>query len=190
MAIYDHKYGDLSYYRVFRAWGGKEYQEYVRIRKSKQAAYAKAKKIDERLAKQQQAFCIKQAKSSEYHIRKEGGVRGLRRITVHRKGRSPADVFELRINVPWDKDIKRTTISVAVHGEAKAFEQAIDRICEWYELDADSDARAAMMAQFPAYSEAGQRDVAQVAELAIQKAKDEFEHLRQGLVNSFKRFTA
>jgi len=190
MAIYDHKYGDLSYYRVFRAWGGKEYQEYVRIRKSRKSAYAKAKQIDSRLAKQQQDYCIKQAKSPSYHVRKDGGVRGLRRITVTRKGRAPADVFELRINVPWEQDIKRTTISVAVHGEARAFELAVDRICSWYKLSEDSPARLAMMEQFGYYAEKSTRDVGQVAELALQKARDEFVHLRQGLVNSLKRFTA
>ena len=56
MAIYDHRYGELSYFRVFRAWGGKEHQEYIRIKRSRDAAYAKAKEIDARFAKAQKAY--------------------------------------------------------------------------------------------------------------------------------------
>lgn len=189
MAIYDHKYGDLSYFRVFRAWGGKEYQEYVRIKRSRDAAYAKAKQIDERLAKAQQAYHIAQTKSPAYHIRGNGHIRGLRRITVKRKGRSPTDVFELRINVPWEEEIRRTTLSIGVHGEKEAFAAAIDKILEWYGLLDDTTMKQAMLACFNAYKAAPNK-VDNVAELAIRKARDEIVHLTDGLVSRFKRFTA
>ena len=80
MAIYDHKYGNLPYYRVFRAWGGTEYQEYVRIKRSKKAAYAKAKVIDERLARRQKAYYTAQAYTTAFHMRPDGRIRGVRRI--------------------------------------------------------------------------------------------------------------
>ncbi|KZY83924.1 hypothetical protein A3740_22700, partial [Oleiphilus sp. HI0068] len=151
MAIYDHQYGELSYFRVFRAWGGKEHQEYVRIKRSRKAAYSKAQEIDARFAKAQKAYGLKQALSTEYHIREKGTIRGLRRIVVKRKGRAPADVFELRINVPWEDEIKRTTISIAVHGEEKAFRLSVEKICEWYGLKPRSEAAKAMHECLPAY---------------------------------------
>jgi len=131
MAIYDHKYGELSYFRVFRAWGGEEHQEYVRIKRSRNAAYTKAKEIDARFERAQKAYCLEQALLPEYHVRPEGHIRGLRRVLVKRKGRSPSDVFELRVNVPWESQIKRTTISISVHGAEKAFKLSVDKICEW-----------------------------------------------------------
>jgi len=190
MAIYDHKYGELSYFRVFRAWGGKEYQEYVRIKRSRKAAMAKAMEIDARLAKKQRAYGIQQALSSEYHIRPDGRIRGLRRITINRKGRAPAEVFELRINVPWEREIKRTTISIGVHGHDKAFQLAVDKICEWYGLALNADARTAMLESSKHYLDQKDLPNSNVAELAIQKAKDEFASLTGGLVKSLKRFTA
>lgn len=183
MAIYDHKYGDLSYFRVYRSWGGKEYQEYVRIKGGRKAAYAKAKEIDERLAEAQLLYTKERASEPDYHIRDNGSIRGLRRITVTRKGRAPVDVFELRVNVPWEKAVKRTTISISVHGEEKGYQMAIEKICEWYGLDKGSLACDAMMNCFSHYKESGT-----VADMAIQKAKDEISHFTDSLVKGFKRF--
>lgn len=156
MAIYDHHYGDLSYFRVFRAWGGQEYQEYVRIKRSRNAAYKKAQEIDARLAKAQKAFMIEQALSPSYHIRANGQIRGLRRVQVKRKGRNPIEVFELRINVPWREDIKRTTLSIAVHGEHKAFSMALDIIFECYAIKPRSALALALQACFSAYASTNQ----------------------------------
>lgn len=188
MAIYDHKYGELPYLRVYRSWGGKEYQEYVRIKGSRKAAYAKAREIDERLAAEQRQYAVEQSRKASYHVRSDGTIRGLRRIQVTRQGRTPVEVFELRINVPWEKRVKRTTISIAVHGEHKGFELAIDKICEWYDLAPDSDVAQALKAQAPVYLK--DKSAMGVADMAIQKAKEEFATLTGGLVKSFKRFTA
>jgi len=200
MAIYDHQYGELSYYRVFRAWGGKEHQEYVRIKRSRKAAYTKAQEIDARFSKAQKAFGLKQALSTEYHIRPDGHIRGLRRITVKRKGRTPSEVFELRINVPWEEEIRRTTISIAVHGAEKAFRLSVEKICEWYGLKPRSEVCLAMhgcysqyMAKVVSTQEDQPLDKAEntaVADLVIQKAKNEHSNLRGGLMKGLKRFTA
>lgn len=189
MAIYDHQYGELPYYRVFRAWGGKEYQEYVRIKGSKKAALAKAKKIDERMAREQEKYHRELAMTPGYHVRKDGSIRGLRRITVTRKGRSPAEVYELRINVPWEKGIKRTTLSIGVHGSEKAFKMAIEKICEWYSLSPDSLARQAMLSSYKIYAKSA-LDGGNVAEAAIKRAKDEIASIGGGLFKTIKRFTA
>jgi hypothetical protein len=215
MAIYDHQYGELSYFRVFRAWDGEEHQEYVRIKRSRDAAYKKALEIDARLAKAQKAFTAEQALSTSYHIRSNGQIRGLRRVLVKRKGRSPAEVFELRINVPWEEEIRRTTISIAVHGEHKAFLLAVEKICEWYGLKVKSELGQCLQASLSAYApldisqvridrdaklekqlkianvtQIEQKESAAVTELVIQKAKHEFNNLTVGIFKGLKRFTA
>jgi len=206
MAIYDHKYGNLPYYRVFRAWGGTEYQEYVRIKRSKEAAYAKAKVIDDRLARRQKAYYTAQAYTKEFHMRPDGRIRGVRRIIVKRKGRNPTEVFELRINIPWEDEIRRTTISVDVHGFEKAFQMAVDKVSEWYGLASNSDARKAMKASMAAYqnlgnSEAKTADKGAAKEevsdktpesdkpTTVQKAKDEIGHFAERLLGDIKKFT-
>jgi len=198
MAIYDHQYGELSYFRVFRAWGGKEHQEYIRIKRSRDAAYTKAKEIDARFAKAQKAYGLKQALSPDYHIRSNGLIRGLRRITVKRKGRTPSDVFELRINVPWESEIKRTTISIAVHGVEKAFQLSTDKICEWYGLKPRSEAALAMKTCYSNYIAKvvddlpvpEQTEDQALAELMMQKARNELSSIRGGLMKGLKRLTA
>jgi hypothetical protein len=215
MAIYDHQYGELSYFRVFRAWGGEEHQEYVRIKRSRNAAYTKAKEIDARFEKAQKAYCLERAMLPEYHVSPDGHIRGLRRVLVKRKGRSPADVFELRVNVPWESQIKRTTISISVHGAEQAFKLSVDKICEWYGLKPRSESRAAMTACIDLYlkkelmnhaqldsadqnvskgmklvESSADENLSTVAEQAYQKAKDEIANLRGGLIKSIKRFTA
>lgn len=203
MAIYNHQYGDLSYYRVFRAWGGQEHQEYIRIKRSRDAAYKKALEVDARLAKAQKAFTVQQALSPSYHLHSNGQVRGLRRIIVKRKGRNPTEAFELRINVPWEEDIRRTTISISVHGEQKAFLLAIEKICEWYGLKVKSELGQRLQSSLSAYApldieaslEEGsgktlQNESSAVTELVIKKAKSEFNNLTDGLFKGLKRFTA
>jgi len=188
MAIYDHKYGDLPYLRVYRSWGGKEYQEYVRIKRSRKAAYAKAQEIDARLAAEQKEFVIEQSRQVGYHVREDGTIRGLRRILVTRKGRTPVEVFELRINVPWEEQVKRTTISISVHGDSAAFQQAVAKICDWYGLSEEEPVYQAMLEQFPVYT--ADKSAKGVADLAIKKAKQEFANITDGLFKGLKRFTA
>lgn len=186
MAIYDHKYGELSYYRVFRAWGGQEHQEYVRIKDDPKAAYAEAKAIDEKLAAQQLAHARDRAQQVDYHIHADGHIRGLRRVTVTRKGRQPTEVFELRINVPWREQVKRTTISMAVHGPEKAFDLAIQRICDFYDLAPEGETAQALSASRKIYLPELEEGIGQ----AISKARNELSQLTEGLLKGFRRFTA
>lgn len=183
MAIYDHKYGELPYFRVYRSWGGKEYQEYVRIKRSRNKAYAEAKAIDERMAREQRAYMVAQSKLPSYHVREDGTIRGLRRITVTRKGREPTEVYELRINVPWEESVKRTTISIPVHGEEAGFAMAVAKICEWYGLENESDAHLHMLEQLAVYAK--NPNSQGIAEAAIQRAKG----LTGGLIKGIRRFS-
>lgn len=173
MAIYDHKYGELPYFRVFRAWGGKEYQEYVRIKRSRDAAYKKAVEIDERLAARQKAFYTRQAYTTEFHIRKDGRIRGIRRVCVKRKGRAPTEVLELRINIPWEDSVRRTTISIDVHGLEKSFHMAVEKVCEWYGLEKGSEVKRAMLASYPIYQADYNQSRDNVQKLAAEAAKVE-----------------
>jgi hypothetical protein len=201
MAIYDHKYGELPCFRVFRAWGGKEHQEYVRIKRSRDAAYKKALKIDEELAKRQRAHYVRLAYTEPYHIRKDGRVRGLRYVEVRRKNRPPTDVFELRINVPWEDQIRRTTLSIKVHGFDKAFEMAVDKICEWYGLDLKSDVRQAMLATKllylddmgsaqakPVEDQKEEGTLSRIRSRSVKRARDEVGALRDGLLSAIRKF--
>jgi hypothetical protein len=185
VAIYDHKYGGLDYFRIYRAWGGKEYQEYVRIKKSRTSAYKKAQAIDSKLEKAYQLFLRMQATQADYHVRKDGSIRGLRRVVVNRPNRKASEVFELRINVPWDPGVKRTTISISVHGGERAFELALKKICEWYELSEDSAAARAMGACKDGYLNGDAK--ASMASVALLKAKHELESLTDGVFKGFKR---
>jgi hypothetical protein len=176
----------LDYFRIYRAWGGKEYQEYVRIKKSRSAAYKKAQAIDAKLDKAYQVFLRIQAMRPDYHVRKEGTIRGLRRVLVSRPNRAESEVFELRINVPWASGVKRTTISISVHGADKAFELAVTKICSWYELAEASPAALAMSQCKSAYIDDDAK--AGLAGSALLKAKQELELLADGVVKGFKRF--
>jgi len=200
MAIYDHKYGDLPYFRVFRAWGGTEYQEYVRIKRSRKAAYNKAKAIDEKLAQRQKAYYTAQAYTKEFHIRSDGRVRGVRRIIVRRKGRNPTEVFELRINIPWEDEIRRTTLSIDVHGFEKAFAMAVEKVAEWYGLASDSEAKKAMKGAYDVYrlqtdpqtnsdKADKQQTESEKESSAVQKAKDEIGNFAERLMGDIKKFT-
>lgn len=185
MAIYDHKYGELSYFRVYRSWGGKEHQEYVRIKDGKEKAYAMAQEIDQRMAEEQKAYVVEQAQAPSYHVRDDGSIRGLRRVQVTRKGRAAVEVFELRVNIPWEKRVKRTTISIAIHGEEAGFKMAVDKVCEWYGLPVESEARSSMLAQMPHYVASTLNDG--MTDIAIRKAKTELASLTGGLMKSLKR---
>ena len=150
--------------------------------------------------KEQKTYCLEQALLPEYHVRPDGHIRGLRRVLVKRKGRTPSDVFELRVNVPWETQIKRTTISIGVHGPDEAFKQSVDKICEWYGLKPRSASRVAMMGCSALYLQKANQmklvesdvdeNLSNVAEQAYQKAKDEIASLRGGFLKSIKRFTA
>lgn len=188
MAIYDHKYGELPYFRVYRTWGGKEYQEYVRIQDDRSAAYAQAQAIDTDLAAKQKQYVLEQARSEAYHIRHDGSIRGLRRITVSRPGRAEVEVYELRINVPWESKVKRTTISIAVHGEQEGFRLAINKICEWYGLSQEDAIYEKLLVQGDHY--AAKTGVGAAADQAIQRAKSELASLTGGLMKGLKRFTS
>ena len=153
MGISENYYHDLLYYRVYRAWGGKEFQEYVRIKRSKPAAYKKAELIDKRLAKGQKAYYTATALTPKHHINSDGRIRGQRRIIVNHKGREATEVFALRVKVPWEENVNMTTFSISVHGVDKAFNNSIHQILEWYGLTTNSAVYNSMQDALPVYND-------------------------------------
>ncbi|KZZ72102.1 hypothetical protein A3765_13475 [Oleiphilus sp. HI0130] len=184
MPIYDHKYGGLDYFRVYRSWAGKEYQEYVRIGDNREAARREAEKIEKRLDSEYEIYQREQASLPGFHVRSDGSIRGLRRVTVARDSRAPVDVLELRINVPWQKGVKRTTISIATHGFEEAFSQAINKIREWYGLEESNPAVKAMRACDAFYA---QGDEIGAIKSVTHKAKHELDNLAQGVFKGLRK---
>lgn len=146
-----HSWEGIDYWRVYRAWGGKEYQRYIRWGKDKDAALEEAKKIDENLAQRQRAYFYRQALDVGYHIDDNGLIRGVRRQIVKRSERPSQDVIRLRVKVPWEERIRHNTVSVDHHGVRRAHELAIDKYCEWYGFDERSEIRKALLGTYDAY---------------------------------------
>ena len=119
-----------------------------------------------------------------FHVRSDGSIRGLRRVTVARDSRAPVDVLELRINVPWQKGVKRTTISIATHGFEEAFSQAINKIREWYGLEESNPAVKAMRACDAFYA---QGDEIGAIKSVTHKAKHELDNLAQGVFKGLRK---
>lgn len=187
MAIYDHQYGGLDYLRVYRSWGGKEFQEYIRIKDSRAEAMKLAKEIEARLEQEYQEHVRAEVARPDYHVRKDGSIRGVRRVLVERANRAPSDVFELRINVPWKDKVKRTTVAISVHGFEHAFEQVIERVCGWYELPVDGEVAQAMRACGSHYQTS--KEAPGLANMAISRARSELDHLAGGFVRGLKRLS-
>ena len=184
MPIYDNKYGGLDYFRVYRSWAGKEYQEYVRIGEDRAEARRKAEEIEQRLDAEYELYQRESASQPVFHVRGDGSIRGLRRVTIARDARAPVDVLELRINVPWQQGVKRTTISISTHGFEEAFSLAIEKIREWYGLDASSAAVKAMLSCDAFYA---QGDEIGTIKSVTHKARHELDNLAQGVFKGLRK---
>lgn len=133
--------GDRKYFRVTRAWGGKEYQDYVRIKRSESKAYAEAQEIDNKLKVRQAAYQLRQQKSVSRFFHANGKVVGLSKVLSKRKGRKDRWEFKLRVNLPNEPKPRFTAIGINKYGFDQAFQLAIDKICEWHGIDKHSEIR-------------------------------------------------
>lgn len=184
MPIYDHKYGGLDYFRVYRAWGGNEFQEYVRIGEDRSAALKKAEQIESAFEQQYQDYQQVRVSKPNYHVRDDGSIRGLRRVKVERASRAAVEVLELRINVPWLDSVRRTTVSITTHGFDEAFKQAIDKVRDWYGLD-ETNAAVKAMRDCDAYYAVG-NEISALRSVR-HKAKHELETLTQGVFKGLRK---
>jgi len=183
--------GTREYFRITRAWGGKEHQDYVRIENDndRDRAYAKAQEIDDKLKTGQTAYFLRQQISEERYFHEDGKIVGLSKVLNRRKGRSPAWEFKLRIKIPNEKRPRFTTISIDRHGVDKAFSLAIDKICEWNSLDKHSEIRKSLLLAREHYT--GQVDEKVLIEkqnLAALQAKKEIGTVEAKLKKDIEKF--
>jgi len=184
MPIYDHKYGGLDYFRVYRSWDGKEFQEYVRIGDDRAKALEEAQKIEAAYQSQYESYQRARVNKAAYHVRDDGSIRGLRRVKVERASRTPVEVLELRINVPWLDSVRRTTVSITTHGFEEAFKQAVDKVRDWYELDEQAPSVKAMR-DCDAYYAVG-NEIGTIRSVT-HKARHELDTLAQGVFKGLRK---
>lgn len=138
MGITLHQDGDREYYRVTKAWNGKEIQRYVRIRKSKEKAFKEALAMEESLSQRQNAARERRRLAGLGVLHEDGRVIGLQLLYRTREGRKPWLEFKMRVKEPG-KEVRFKTVSVPAHGIEKAFDIAVERICELRGVPLGSD---------------------------------------------------
>ena len=189
MSITLFKDGTREYYRITRAWGGNEHQDYVRIENDPAKAYEKALEIDNRLKTAQNAFFLRQQISEERYFHADGKIVGLSKVLNQRKGRTPAWEFKLRIKVPNEKSPRFTTISIDKHGVDKAFSLAVDKICEWNGLDRHSDIRKSLLLARECYTgQADEKALIEQKNKAAVQSKKEISSVESNLKKDIEKF--
>lgn len=144
--------GDRKYYRVTKAWNGKEHQVYVRIGKSEKRALKEAEKVDADLEQRRNAFHESQKLSGDGLIHEDGKIIGLQLQTRLRDGRKPCTEFKIRIKEP-KKAAKFKSVSVTAYGLEAAFKVALARVCELRDISPTGIAYEKMLGTFPKYQE-------------------------------------
>lgn len=134
-----------KYVRVTRAWNKEETQIYVPIKKTLKAAIKEAERIDRELEERQKAFLLRQELTGERYFHEDGTIVGLRIVTRHREGRKPSNEITLRIKVPDREKPFFSNVSIDKHGFDQAFKLAVDKVCEWNNLDGRSVIRQRML---------------------------------------------
>ena len=133
------------YLRVRKSFGNKEYQRYISTKDGLKKAQQEAERVLKQLTQSQKAYQLRQQLPINSLVDNDGRIIGLSRLTRKREGRQPVDELKLRIRLPENGRIYRTTISVGHHGFDKAFETAIDRICEWRGVEKNAEARQKLL---------------------------------------------
>lgn len=142
--------GDREYYRVTKAWDGKETQKYVRIGRNKEKALKLAKALEESLGQRQAASKQRKKLQGEGIIHEDGRVVGLQLVNRTREGRKPWQEFKIRVKEPG-KAAKFKTVSVTAHGLKKAFELSVKRICELRDIPLSSELHKRMLESYAEY---------------------------------------
>ncbi len=144
--------GDRKYYRVTKAWNGKEHQVYVRIGKSDKKALKEAEKVDSDLEQRRKAFHESQKLSGEGLVHEDGKIIGLQLQTRVREGRKPCTEFKIRIKEP-KKPARFKSVSVNAYGLEAAFKEALKKICELRDITPSGIAYEKLLATYVKYEE-------------------------------------
>ena len=142
--------GDREYYRVTKAWDGKETQKYVRIGRNREKALRMAKALEESLGQRQAASKQRKKLQGEGVIHEDGRIVGLQLVNRTREGRKPWQEFKIRVKEPG-KPAKFKTVSVTAHGLRKAFQLSVERICELRDVPINSELHKRMLESYEEY---------------------------------------
>lgn len=156
MGVSRCKIKGLEYWKVYRDWGeGSPVQRYFRITdKNERESYKRAVEEDESLRARQRAYLARQVFDLHYHIMPDGKLRGVRRVTVRRKGRKPTEAFQIRIKLPWEERPVFNSVSIDKHGVDGAFARVVEWYCDVYGFDKRSQMRSALRECVDAYKSA------------------------------------
>lgn len=142
--------GDREYFRVTKAWDGKETQKYVRIGRNKEKAFKLAKALEESLGQRQAASKQRKKLQGEGVIHEDGRIVGLQLVSRTRDGRKPWQEFKIRVKEP-NKPARFKTVSVTAHGLKEAFQLSVDRICELRDIPLKSELYRRMLESYECY---------------------------------------
>ncbi|PID44822.1 MAG: hypothetical protein CSB48_00445 [Proteobacteria bacterium] len=142
--------GSRKYYRVTRAWNGKEHQVYVRIGKSEKKALKEAERVESDLEQRRTAYYERKKLSGEGLVHEDGKIVGLQLQTRTREGRKPCTEFKIRIKEP-EKAARFKSVSVNAYGIEQAFQMSVEKICELRDIDKHSPVYARLLNALPVY---------------------------------------
>lgn len=152
MGITLHQDGDREYYRVTKAWNGKEIQKYIRIGRNRDAALRRARQVEESLAQRQRAALALKRLDGAGILHADGRITGLQLLYRTREGRTPWLEFKLRVKEPG-KSVQFRTVSISAHGFVNAFSLAVDNLCTLRGLSQQSELVARMQATQSRYAD-------------------------------------
>jgi hypothetical protein len=141
-----------EYWKVYRKWGNEKAQRYFRVDKpNERESLKKAQTEDQSLRSRQRAYLSRKVFDLDYHIQSDGKLRGVRRVTVIREGRKPAECFQVRVKLPWEDRPDFTSVSIEKRGVLEAFNQVVEWYCDVYGFDKRSEMRPALRECVDAY---------------------------------------
>lgn len=139
MGIRLHPKDNPTCYRVYRAWGGKDYQRYVPLDGTPKKAYSQAVDVDNKLKEGQNAYKLRMQLTRNSLLHANGTIIGLTRVLYSHKQRPATDIFKCRVKIPGKVKIHFATVSIDFHGFDHAASLIINKICEWRGIKPSSE---------------------------------------------------
>ncbi len=177
--------GNRKYYRVTKAWNGKERQVYVRIGKSEKKARIEAEKIESDLERRRIAFYRQKQRAGDGLIHRDGKIVGLQLQTRSRGGRKPCTEFKIRIKAP-KKAVRFKSVSVNAYGIEDAFRKSVEKICDLRDIDTPGPVYAKLMRALPVYQAEYSRLTGEPGEQERSGEESHIEERQRGLLDQLK----
>lgn len=156
MAITEFFLDGNEYFRITRTWNDRKtkIQRYVRIKNNRRKAYQEAQKIDDMLAERQAAARELKRINGQMFFHATGKVVGINRV-FNSNGKYPPKkehIFSIRYNPRKGKPIRYSTVNIDTHGLRRAYELAIDKLCEFASIPDKSPLKRLMLDSLKYYS--------------------------------------